>query len=162
THASQGGCNTSNGAVVCNLESLPPGGSATVTVFVTAPLLPTCVTSSASVTGSQSDPDPANNSSSLTTQVSLLPVLLPGGAGPGGPPGPPWVPGAVALVVAGSAAVGLVATGAASTALLGVGRWRRAWRFGGDASFASAPPPTDFELARAAGDALPQQRPAGA
>ncbi|HMC09551.1 MAG TPA: hypothetical protein VKL22_09560 [Actinomycetota bacterium] len=58
--------------------------------------------------------------------------------------------------------MGLVTTGAASTALLGVGRWRRAWRFGGDASFASAPPPAHFDLARAAGAALPQQRPANA
>ena len=54
----------------------------------------------------------------------------------------------------------VITTSAAPAALLGVGRWRRVWRFGGDTSFTSAPPPARFELARAALAVLPQQRPA--
>ncbi|MCW3037060.1 MAG: conserved repeat domain protein [Actinobacteria bacterium] len=244
TSASKGSCTNSDGTVACSLGSLAPGSSAVVTVDVTAPLLPACVSDSATVTGSQPDPEPANNSTSLDTQVTLLglpllgacpgpaptpapsngvflprsptPVATPfpgpvgptpgpspsptpvptSSSGPAGPspapgqspspeptrsgkalpfvegqapptsghhrglPGSPWVPGAIALAVAGSATVGLVTTGAAPAALLGVGRWRRGWRFGGDTSFTSAPPPARFELARAARAVLPQQRPA--
>jgi virginiamycin B lyase len=74
--ATQGTCTRStgtkhsptSGTVTCSLGGLSNGGSATITIGVTA-TRPATLTNRASVTGDQQDPDPANNSATATTTV---------------------------------------------------------------------------------------------
>lgn len=64
---SQGSC---SGTVVCNLGSIPNGGSATITIV--ANVTATCgatLTNTAGVSGDQPDPDTSNNSSSTSAFV---------------------------------------------------------------------------------------------
>ena len=56
------------GTVTCSLGGLPNGGSATITIGLTA-TRPATLTNSASVTGDQQDPELANNSATATTTV---------------------------------------------------------------------------------------------
>jgi uncharacterized repeat protein (TIGR01451 family) len=74
--SSQGTCTRStttkpsskDGTVTCKLGSLSNGGSATVTIVVTA-TKPRTLSNTASVTGDQPDPTSADNSSTATTTV---------------------------------------------------------------------------------------------
>jgi len=56
------------GTVTCSLGGLPNGGSATITIGLTA-TRPATLTNTASVTGDQQDPELANNSATATTTV---------------------------------------------------------------------------------------------
>ncbi len=65
--SSQGACS----ALPCALGTLPAGGSATVTIIgAVAATVTTSLTNLAGVSSATSDPNPANNSASLTTGVS--------------------------------------------------------------------------------------------
>jgi uncharacterized repeat protein (TIGR01451 family) len=59
---------TKDGTVTCGLGALSNGASATVTIVVTA-TQPGMLTNTASVSGDQTDPNPANNSATATTIV---------------------------------------------------------------------------------------------
>ncbi|MGD0259138.1 MAG: protease pro-enzyme activation domain-containing protein [Verrucomicrobiota bacterium] len=67
--SSQGTCSQSGGLVTCNLGSMRPGGTATVTVIVNPGATGT-ISSTASVTSAQPDPNPSNNSATVLTQVN--------------------------------------------------------------------------------------------
>jgi uncharacterized repeat protein (TIGR01451 family) len=69
---SQGSCVN---AVVCNLGTIPSGGSATITIVanVTAPAGST-LANTATVSGDQPDPDPTNNSSTTRAFVFGIPA----------------------------------------------------------------------------------------
>ncbi len=67
---SQGNCAQSAGTVTCSLGSLAVGARATVTIKVD-PLLLGTVNNTARVAGNGSDPNPNNNSSSVSTLVVL-------------------------------------------------------------------------------------------
>ena len=65
--------NTGDTSVTCSRTALAAGATAPViTVDVTAPAQATSLTNSASVASTTADPDPSNNSSSVTTGVSAL------------------------------------------------------------------------------------------
>ena len=66
--SSQGTCSQSGGIVSCNLGSLAPEGTATVTVVV-SPGATGTISSTASVTAAQPDPNQSNNSATVLTQV---------------------------------------------------------------------------------------------
>jgi uncharacterized repeat protein (TIGR01451 family) len=68
--ASQGSCAQSAGTVTCSLGSLAMGAKATVTIKVD-PLLLGTVNNTATVKGNGTDPNPSNNSSSVSTLVLL-------------------------------------------------------------------------------------------
>jgi uncharacterized repeat protein (TIGR01451 family)/CSLREA domain-containing protein len=68
TLASAAGATCAGAPLVCTLPDLAPGASATVTLTVTT-AQPGELTNTATVTGSRTDPDTANNSASATTQV---------------------------------------------------------------------------------------------
>ncbi len=70
----QGSCNQAGGVVTCSLGNIAPGDSVTVTVAVSAGLLPGSAVNTASVTSTVPDPNPADDSSTATTVVGLLPV----------------------------------------------------------------------------------------
>jgi uncharacterized repeat protein (TIGR01451 family) len=59
---------TKDGTVTCSLGGLANGATATVTIVVT-PTTPGTLTNTASVTGDQADPTPADNSATATTTV---------------------------------------------------------------------------------------------
>ena len=64
------GCTEAAGTVTCDVGSLPSGASASVTVQVTVgPGVTGPITNSASVTGSETDPNTANNAATETTAV---------------------------------------------------------------------------------------------
>ncbi|MFJ3788744.1 calcium-binding protein [Kitasatospora sp. NPDC090091] len=65
----QGSCTTTATSANCNLGTLAPGASATVTVTVGTTAAGT-VSDSATVSGAQSDPVPGNNTASATTTVN--------------------------------------------------------------------------------------------
>jgi uncharacterized repeat protein (TIGR01451 family) len=73
----QGSCGQAGGVVTCNLGSMPSGASVTATVAVTAGLLPGTLNNTASVKATEADPNLANNTSTATTNVGLLPVTAP-------------------------------------------------------------------------------------
>jgi uncharacterized protein (TIGR03437 family) len=84
---SQGSC-TGTSAISCELGNLAAGGSATITIIVT-PSIAGMITNTASATSGTPDINPANNTATLVTSVSLLPsiygsVITSGGAGLGG------------------------------------------------------------------------------
>lgn len=73
----QGSCN-GTGPVNCNLGSVAVGGTAVVTINVT-PSAPGQIVNSATVTASESDPDPFDNTATATTQIqpaAASPVML--------------------------------------------------------------------------------------
>ncbi len=72
--ATQGVCSQSAGTVTCLLGALTSGANATINIVVTAPFVPGTITNSATVSGSEVDPVPANNSSSENTVVQNLNV----------------------------------------------------------------------------------------
>lgn len=67
--ASQGSCAQAAAVITCNLGSLASGASATITIRVRADSVGS-LSNSASVTGTESDPNAANNSSTITTTVA--------------------------------------------------------------------------------------------
>jgi uncharacterized delta-60 repeat protein/uncharacterized repeat protein (TIGR01451 family) len=67
--ATQGGCTANGGTVTCDLGILGSGGSATATITV-IPGADGLITNTASISGSNEDPDAANNSDSVTTSVT--------------------------------------------------------------------------------------------
>ncbi len=69
---SQGSCSQSRGTVTCSLGSLAYGGSAHVTITVTVTAKSGTLSNTAKVSGSPTDPNTANNSSTATT--SLIPT----------------------------------------------------------------------------------------
>jgi uncharacterized repeat protein (TIGR01451 family) len=75
--ATQGNCN-GTGTVTCNLGSLAVGGNAIVTIVVT-PSSAGQITNSATVFGTEADPDSTNNSAPATTLIqpaAPLPTML--------------------------------------------------------------------------------------
>ncbi|MFL5885040.1 MAG: choice-of-anchor Q domain-containing protein [Thermoleophilaceae bacterium] len=79
---SQGTC---NGGVDCDLGSIASGGSATITVVVTAPGGATTLTNTATVSGAPTEVDGSNNSASVQTQVvapGTAPLIQVPGPGP--------------------------------------------------------------------------------
>jgi uncharacterized repeat protein (TIGR01451 family) len=68
---SQGTCSQSSGVVTCSLGTIAAGGTATISVSVTvSPSSTTALANALSVVSAVSDPNTANNSSSLTTSVT--------------------------------------------------------------------------------------------
>jgi uncharacterized repeat protein (TIGR01451 family) len=68
---SQGSCGRSAGVVTCSLGHLDAGEGATVTIKVT-PTAKGAITNTAAVKSATVDPDPTNNSASVTTDVLIL------------------------------------------------------------------------------------------
>jgi uncharacterized repeat protein (TIGR01451 family)/CSLREA domain-containing protein len=69
--ASQGSCGESSGVVLCNLQDLTGGATATATIIVKVATSTTgSVTNSVSVTSNTADPVSSNNSASVTTAVN--------------------------------------------------------------------------------------------
>lgn len=71
------GCTVTGNRVDCAGTKLPPGGERTITITGTAPSGPAAVHNSATVTGSEHDPDPADNSDTATTAVRDVPPPQP-------------------------------------------------------------------------------------
>src|SRR5262249_41974027 len=61
------GCTNASGTVACTVGNLANGANATATVVVTAPNNAATLTNTATVAGSPTDPNTANNTSSATT-----------------------------------------------------------------------------------------------
>lgn len=78
---SVGSCSAAAGTVTCLVGFLASGTSATVTITVTTPVSPGPIVNTAGIAAQQTDPDPANNSVSLTT--SVLGAELTGAFNPG-------------------------------------------------------------------------------
>ncbi len=78
TYQSSGGgdgsCANSSGTVTCTLNSLAPNGVWQPSITVTAPAASTTITNSGTVSADQVDPNPSNNTASITTVVHTLPV----------------------------------------------------------------------------------------
>ena len=71
--STQGSCSQAGGTVTCNLGNINSGGSATVTIVITA-TTPGTITNTASVTATQFDPNTGNNTATATTKVNNPPV----------------------------------------------------------------------------------------
>ena len=86
---SQGTC---GGAVTCALGNLASGSSVTITIIATVDpaLAGGVITNTASVTGTETDPDPANNTASAETRVMGLCTILDDFNRPNGPLGSNW------------------------------------------------------------------------
>ena len=68
--SSQGGC-SGTAALTCNLGDINPGGAASITVVVNVPASATgSLANSATVSASQADPNPANNTATAVTTIS--------------------------------------------------------------------------------------------
>jgi uncharacterized repeat protein (TIGR01451 family) len=67
--SSQGSCSQSGGTVTCNIGTLGSGSTATVTINVTPVKQGGSITNSASARANEPDPNSANNSASVSTQV---------------------------------------------------------------------------------------------
>jgi hypothetical protein len=75
-----GSCSQAAGVVTCNWASIPSSNTFTTTIVVT-PTIPGTLTLSASVSGTQSDPNASNNTKSKTTAVTATScTALPGGS----------------------------------------------------------------------------------
>jgi uncharacterized repeat protein (TIGR01451 family) len=72
-NASQGSC-TGTTTVTCNLIGLLSGTSATVTIVIIPPT-PGVITNTATVSAMETDPNPADNSASVTTSVIVGPTI---------------------------------------------------------------------------------------
>jgi adhesin/invasin len=70
----QGACGFASGTVTCNIGSLPPGATATVSANF-APTDLTSFTNTVSVTSSTPDPNSANNSASVTRSIVYDPFF---------------------------------------------------------------------------------------
>lgn len=70
------GCSVVSDTVVCDLGTLAPQASTTVSIVVNSPLSssPTTMTNNATVTGAESDPNPADNTSTEVTSVEPAPA----------------------------------------------------------------------------------------
>src|SRR5262249_29834858 len=64
------GCTNASGTVTCTVGALANGANATATIVVTAPNNATPLTNTATVAGSPTDPNTANNTASATTTVT--------------------------------------------------------------------------------------------
>jgi uncharacterized repeat protein (TIGR01451 family) len=64
--STQGTCINTAGTVVCSIGNLDNGGSATITINVTAPTTAGTITNTATVKGNEPDPNTANNTASAT------------------------------------------------------------------------------------------------
>ena len=73
------GCGEAQGTVTCTLGTIETGDSATVSIVVT-PNSTGHLTNTATVTSSVADPDPSNNTATVTTTVDTL-ALPPGEVG---------------------------------------------------------------------------------
>ena len=75
--ATQGSCTQAAGIVSCLLGDLTSGSNATINIAVTAPVVTGTITNSATVSGNEIDPVPANDASNENTVVveSLLTVV---------------------------------------------------------------------------------------
>jgi large repetitive protein len=69
--ASQGSCSQAGGVVTASLGTLAYGGRATVSVAI-LPAVTGTLSSTASVTSDQSDPDPSNNSATVISHVNPI------------------------------------------------------------------------------------------
>jgi uncharacterized repeat protein (TIGR01451 family) len=86
--SSQGSVSPSTGSVAAWLGTLAPGAKATVTIVVALGGSPNQLIDTASVSSTETDSDPSNNTTSLTTLVASGPAPAPGplpGALPDGP-----------------------------------------------------------------------------
>src|SRR5262249_14996854 len=70
--SSQGTCSQAGGSVTCNLGNLAIGASAQVNIAISPPVVGT-LTTTASVSGNQTDLNPANNTAAVTTTITLSP-----------------------------------------------------------------------------------------
>jgi uncharacterized repeat protein (TIGR01451 family) len=73
---SQGTCTTAANVATCPIGNLASGASASVTIVATAPTAGTPVADTAAATSSTADPNPANNTATVTTTVNFLSVDL--------------------------------------------------------------------------------------
>ncbi len=76
------GCSEVAGVVTCGAGTLASGGSASFTVNVIAGSAGNSIVNIGTVAGDQSDPDPANNTSTATTTLNHNPVCTAVTAGP--------------------------------------------------------------------------------
>lgn len=76
------GCVEVASVVTCSVASLANGASATFNVTVTAGSAGSSIVNTATVTGDQSDPNPADNSSTVTTTLNHNPVCTSVTGGP--------------------------------------------------------------------------------
>ena len=67
--SSQGSCAPPTGTVTCTLGTIPAFDLATVDIAVTAPATTGVITNSATVTTTDTDPDPSNNTATVETTV---------------------------------------------------------------------------------------------
>lgn len=72
--ASQGSCSETSGVVTCLPGDMPAGSRATINIVVSAPFTTGTISNSATVTGNETDPIPANNTSAESTTVQNLNV----------------------------------------------------------------------------------------
>ncbi|HEX9316892.1 MAG TPA: DUF11 domain-containing protein, partial [Actinomycetota bacterium] len=68
--SSQGTCTNASGTVTCDVGSLASAASATITINATAPATAGSVMNTATISGNETDPNPANNSASASIQVA--------------------------------------------------------------------------------------------
>ena len=68
--SSQGSCSYVGGTVTCDLGAMDPGTTATINVAVTT-TAPGVIFSTASVLSTDTDPDPSNNSATVSTRVLI-------------------------------------------------------------------------------------------
>jgi uncharacterized repeat protein (TIGR01451 family) len=66
-------CGVSPGIATCNRATLAVGTAPVITLVLGAPAAPGSLTNSVTVSASTTDPNPANNTASVTTQVSNTP-----------------------------------------------------------------------------------------
>ena len=90
------GCALALGIVSCTAGTLAPGASQAFTISVLA-LPGTSITNTATVAGLQPDPNPANNTASVTTTINLNPVCTAATTGLGDlwPPNHKYVAGRI-------------------------------------------------------------------
>jgi uncharacterized repeat protein (TIGR01451 family) len=67
--SSVGTCTNASGTVTCAIGNLASAGTATIMIDATAPATAGTVTNTATVSGNETDPNPANNTASASTQV---------------------------------------------------------------------------------------------
>jgi uncharacterized repeat protein (TIGR01451 family) len=78
---SQGTFNINGGTFSATIGSLPSGASANLTIVITAPQAPQTVTMSASVSGSEGDPNLTNNTASASVSVATpFTSIIPAGS----------------------------------------------------------------------------------
>src|SRR4029077_14160157 len=71
--SSQGSClSVIPGQVFCAVDALANGATATITINATAPATAGTITNTATISGNETDPNPANNSASATTNVTAV------------------------------------------------------------------------------------------